>query len=578
MMNQLVVSIYKRLLAYSKPYVWRILLAMGASVFVSGTDVAMARLVQPVMDEIIKSRNWTFINLMPLVVIGLFVIKGAARFIQEYFVLTAGYLVVKDIRNDLFSHSINLSLGFFNRLSSGTLMSRVVSDAGILQNSAAQILVDGLRESFSVVGLVCLALYNDWKLFCVASLVLPLVIFPVRHIGPKIKKYTRKGQEEMGYLTAVLQESYSGVKIIKSFGTEKQEVEKFRKKNDEFYRFVRKGLKYNAATAPIIDIISSIGIAAVLWYGFYRVMEGAITLGYLFSFITAIVMLFGPIKRLSRVYNRVQQSLGAGERVFEILDQIPDIEDCPNPFELGRARGEVKFEQVSFSYGDNNVLKNFSVSARPGEIVALVGPSGSGKTTAAGLLTRFYDLQEGTIFIDGMDIRKISLASLKKNIALVDQDSFLFNDTVANNIRYGKPDADFDAVCRAAKMAYAHDFISGFANGYEEMIGDRGVRLSGGQRQRLCIARAILVDAPILVLDEATSALDTESEHIVQKALYNLMQNRTTFVIAHRLSTILNAHKIIVMEEGRVKESGTHQELLEQGGLYAKLYAMQFEI
>jgi subfamily B ATP-binding cassette protein MsbA len=305
-------------------------------------------------------------------------------------------------------------------------------------------------------------------------------------------------------------------------------------------------------------------------------MNGAISLGYLFSFITAIALMLGPIKRLTKIYNKVQESFGAGERVFEILDEIPDIVDCENPISVGRVKGEVVFDNVSFSYDSSPVVKNFSVRAMPGDIVALVGPSGAGKTTVVGLLTRFYNLKDGVIRIDGMDIRKISIDSLKKNIAFVDQESFLFHDTIANNIRYGKPEASLEEIRRAAALAYADEFIEVLPNGYDELIGDRGVRLSGGQRQRICIARAILVDAPILVLDEATSALDTESEQIVQRALYNLMQKRTTFVIAHRLSTILNAHKIVVMDNGQVLEIGRHEELLRKNGFYAKLYEMQF--
>jgi subfamily B ATP-binding cassette protein MsbA len=575
-MNTAALGLYKRLLIYSKPYIWRILLAMAASIVVAGTDVSLAKLVQPVTDEIVKSQQWGLINLVPVVIIAIYLIKGIARFIQEYFMKTAGYLVVQDIRNELFSHSMMLSMRFFNKLSSGTLISRVVSDAGILQRSAAQILVDGLRESFAVIGLAGLAVYNDWKLFCVVFLVLPLVILPARYIGPKIKKYTRKGQGEMGNLTAVLQEAFAGVKIIKSFGSERQEIGKFAQKNERFYHLVRKVLKYDAASAPLIEVISSIGIAGVLWYGLHRVMNGAISLGYLFSFITAIALMLGPIKRLTKIYNKVQESFGAGERVFEILDEIPDIVDCENPISVGRVKGEVVFDNVSFSYDSSPVVKNFSVRAMPGDIVALVGPSGAGKTTVVGLLTRFYNLKDGVIRIDGMDIRKISIDSLKKNIAFVDQESFLFHDTIANNIRYGKPEASLEEIRRAAALAYADEFIEVLPNGYDELIGDRGVRLSGGQRQRICIARAILVDAPILVLDEATSALDTESEQIVQRALYNLMQKRTTFVIAHRLSTILNAHKIVVMDNGQVLEIGRHEELLRKNGFYAKLYEMQF--
>lgn len=570
------INIYKRLLTYSKPYVWRIGFAMLASILVAGTDVTLAKLVQPLVDEIIQARNMALVHLVPIGVIIIYAVKGIARFIQEYFIKTAGQLVVQDIRNDLFSHALGLSMGFFSKLSSGTLISRIISDVGILQRSAAQVLVDGLRESFSLVGLACLAFYNDWKLACVAFLVLPLAVIPGTFIGRKIKANTRKGQGEMGNLTAVLQESFAGVKIIKSFGTEKNETAKFRIKNKKFYHFVRKVLKYDSATAPIVEILASFGIATVLWYGILRVIDGAISVGHLFSFVTAIALMYSPVKRLTKVFNSIQESLGAAERVFEVLDEIPDVVNCDKPVTLDRVKGEVVFEDVSFAYDTNKVLDHFNLSAMPGEIVALVGPSGAGKTTAVGLLTRFYDMQEGSIRIDGTDIRRIALQSLKENIALVDQESFLFNDSVANNIRYGKPDATLDEVQKAAVLAYADEFIEQLPHGYEEMIGDRGSRLSGGQRQRICIARAILIDAPVLVLDEATSALDTESENIVQKALYNLMQNRTTFVIAHRLSTILNAHKIVVMENGQIRETGKHDELLKEEGLYAKLYAMQF--
>ncbi len=575
-MNRPSIGIYKRLLTYSKPYMWRIGLAMGASLLVAGTDVTLAKLVQPFVDDIIQAKNFALVYLIPLVIIGLYTFKGAGRFIQEYCIKTAGQLVVQDFRNDLFSHTLQLSMGFFTKTPSGTMISRIVSDVGILQRSAAQVLVDGLRESFTLVGLACLAVYNDWILACVAFLVLPLTLIPGTLIGRKIKDNTRRGQEEMGELTSVLQESFSGVKIIKSFGTENQEIQKFRKKNKKFYFFVRKVIKYDSVTSPIIEILTSFGIAGVLWFGFYRVVEGAISVGALFSFVAAIVMAYTPVKRLTKVYNNIQRSLAAAERVFEALDEKQDIVDCENPITLERVKGEVAFENVTFSYETNKVLDHFNVTAMPGEIVALVGPSGAGKTTAAGLLTRFYNLQEGCIRIDGVDIRQIALESLKKNIALVDQESFLFNETVANNIRYGKQDASLEEVRKAANLAYADEFIETLPNGYEEIIGDRGARLSGGQRQRICIARALLMDTPILVLDEATSALDTESESIVQKALYNLMQNRTTFVIAHRLSTILNAHKIVVMENGQVKESGKHQELLKNKGPYAKLYSMQF--
>jgi subfamily B ATP-binding cassette protein MsbA len=544
---------------------------------VAGTDVAAAKLVQPLIDKVITAGNAFLVNLVPVVVIGLAVVKGASRYVQEYLIKTAGQMVVQDIRNDLYEHSISLSMGYYARNSTGNLMSRILNDVGILQRSAADVLVDGLREGFTLIGLTALVFYNDWRLATLAFLVLPVSVLPASIIGRKIKDNTRRGQATLGSLTGMLQETMSGIKVIKAFGTEESESQRFRKENLSFYRFMRKVLKYDSAAAPVVEILASFGVAAVFWYGINRVLAGAMTQGELFSFSAAILMMYTPVKRLTKVGNTIQKSLGAAERVFEVMDEVPEISDAPDAVSIGRARGEVVFDRVVFSYGEEPVLKDFILSADPGEVVALVGPSGAGKSTVVGLLSRFYDPQQGAIRIDGRDIRRITLESLKRNIALVDQETFLFHDTIRNNIRYGSPDADDAAVEEAARLAYADEFIRLLPQGYETSIGDRGVRLSGGQRQRLCIARAILRDAPVLILDEATSALDTESEAMVQQALANLMRNRTTFVIAHRLSTILHADKIVVLDAGRVEQAGTHQELLQSGGLYQKLYEIQFQ-
>ncbi|MBQ6668892.1 MAG: ABC transporter ATP-binding protein, partial [Deltaproteobacteria bacterium] len=376
--------------------------------------------------------------------------------------------------------------------------------------------------------------------------------------------------------TAILQETFSGMKIIKSFGTEARERDKFMRENRNFYHFIRNVALYDSLSAPIVEVLASIGVAAVFWFGIYRVINGVITLGQLFSFGTAIIMMYVPLRRLIKLNNTAQAVMGSAERVFEILDHRPDITDAPDAFSMGRARGEVVFDHVHFAYDGQTVLEDFSLHVSPGEVVALVGPSGSGKTTIVSLLLRFYDVQEGCVSIDGHDVRKIASESLRRNVALVDQETFLFNDSVSGNIRYGCPDASEEAVRKAAVAAYADQFIRELPAGYDEIIGDRGVRLSGGQRQRLCIARALLMDAPILVLDEATSALDTESETVVQKALGNLMRNRTTFVIAHRLSTICGADKIVVIDNGRVVEMGSHAELMAARGFYHKLYEFQF--
>ena len=568
---------YHRLLRYSRPYVWRIALAMVASLGVAGSDVALAKLVEPFIDQVIGARDYALVNLAPFIVIGLAVIKGGSRYVQEYYIKTAGLLVVQDIRNDLYQHSLSLSLGFYSRSSTGSLMSCVLNDVGILQRSAADVLVEIVREGSTLIGLTALAFYQDWRLALLAFSVLPLSVVPAAVIGRRIKDNTRKSQGAMGNLTGVLQESFSGVKVIKAFGSEKVEEKRFYDENLRFYHFMRKALKYDSASAPMIEILAAFGVAAVVWYGLHRVLSGETSQGELLSFVAAIGMMYGPLKKLTKINNNVQRAVGAAERVFDVLDEKVEIKDAPDAVDLGRARGEVVFDHVDFAYGDEPVLKDFSVTASPGEVVAIVGPSGAGKSTLVGLLARFYDPRAGRILVDGVDLRRLSQKSLKANIAYVDQETFLFNRSIAENIRYGRPEATDAEVAHASRMAFAEDFIGQAPDGYRTEIGDRGARLSGGQRQRICIARALLKDAPILILDEATSALDTESEAMVQKALLNLMENRTTFVIAHRLSTVMHADKIVVMADGEIQQVGTHAELLRQGGLYKRLYDMQFQ-
>jgi subfamily B ATP-binding cassette protein MsbA len=469
-----------------------------------------------------------------------------------------------------------LSMGFHVRQTSGCLTSRVLNDVGVLQKSAADALVDGLRESFTLIGLIFLAFYKDWKMAAIAFTVLPLCVIPAQNLGRKIKINTGRSLGRIGFLTGTLQESYSGIKVIKAFGSEETQIRQFKQENKNYYRFLRKAIKYNSLTAPGVEILASLGGAGVVWYGVNRVLEGHMTQGQLFSIVAAIMMMFTPVKRLIKVSNTVQQSIGAAEGIFKLLDETREIVDKQNAIEMPVVKGDISFENVTFSYGDEPVLLDVSFHAGPGEVIALVGPSGAGKSTAAGMLARFYDPQQGAIKIDGYDIRDVSLTSLQKNLAFVDQETFLFNGSIRDNIRYGIPDADDQSVIEAARQAYADEFIVKLPKGYDTSIGDRGVLLSGGQRQRICIARALLKDAPILILDEATSALDTESEAMVHKALSNLMKNRTTLVIAHRLSTIMHADKIVVMDQGRIVETGSHKKLLAHDGLYCKLYEMQF--
>jgi len=574
--EQSIHSLYRRLFRYSRPYVGRILVAMAASLLVAGADVTMARLVKPLVDEVLSGKARDMVNLVPVFIVGIAFVKGLGRFVQEYFIKTAGQMVVQDIRKDLYGHSLSLSMGYYSRSSTGNVMSRILNDVGTLQSASADVLVDGTRESLTLIGLAALAFYTDWRLATLAFLVLPLTVIPMVFLGRKIKQNMRRGQGALGDLTKVLQEALSGIKVIKAFGSENYEEGRFVKENKRFYHFIRKVMKYDSVTSPTIELLSSIGIGAVMWYGIHRIMSGTMTQGELTSFLAAMVMMYTPVKRLIKVNNKIQQAMGGAERVFELLDEVPDINDAVGAVSIGRARGEVQFAHVGFAYENEPVLQDFNLRIKPGEVVALVGPSGGGKSTVVGLLTRFYDPQQGRILIDGQDIRMVTMDSLRRNIALVDQETYLFNDSIRDNIRYGCPEASNAAVEEAARLAYADEFIRFLPDGYDQHIGDRGVRLSGGQRQRLCIARAILRDAPILLLDEATSALDTESEAVVQQALANLMKNRTTIVIAHRLSTVMHADKIVVLEKGRVCEEGSHQQLLAGDGVYRRLYEMQF--
>ena len=568
---------FKRLLGYSRPYWWRILIAVFGSLGVGAMDGALAYLVEPVMRKIFSGQNKEIFILLPFGIIVLYAIRGLCRYTNDFFIRSAGQLAVQDVRNDLYEKNMKLGLGYFTRNETGTLMSRVVSDVTIMQEGVASVITGLFRDGISAISLLGVIFYRDWRLALISFIVIPLTVLPATKIGKRIKGLARQGQEKMGDLASILQETYSGIKVIKAFGLESREVERFKRCNREFYFFIRKNIKYEGLSTPIMEFIISFGVAGVIYVGGSNVLQGTLSASEFFSFITAMVLVFTPIKRLLASYNNVQRSLGAAERVFEVMDEKPEIVDGPDARDLGRAVGEMEFRDVHFKYDDDYVLQGVDLQAKRGEVIALVGPSGGGKTTLVSLITRFYDPTQGAILMDGVDIRRRTMKSLLEQIALVDQETILFNDTIANNIRYGKSDAADEEVEAAARAAFAHDFITELPEGYETNIGDRGVRLSGGQRQRLCIARAILKDAPILILDEATSALDTESEQMVQQALNNLMANRTTFVIAHRLSTITHADRIIVLEKGVVAEMGNHQALMDNDGLYSRLHGMQFK-
>lgn len=571
---------FKRLLSYSRPYWWRIVLSALSSMLVGGMDGAFAYLTGPVLKQLFSSNNSQMLRLLPLGIISIFLIRGLGRYVNEFFIRTAGQLAIQDIRNDLYQRTMGLGLGFFQRHETGTLMSRVLNDVTLMQEGAANVITSFFRDGFGALFLLCVSFYLDWRLAIISFLVIPATVFPAQKIGRRIKNVSRQGQEKMGDLSSILQESFSGIKVIKAFNLEERNCGRFEAVNREFYRFMRKSIKYEGLSVPIMELLTSLGIASVLWFGGHQVIHGTMKPEALLSFIAAMILLYNPIKKLSSSYNTLQRSMGAAERVFEALDEKPEIVDAGEPAALERGEGNVTFRDVWFRYGkdDDWVLRGIDLEARRGEIIALVGQSGGGKTTMVSLITRFYDVSRGALLLDGIDIRALRVRDLLNQIALVDQETFLFNDTISGNIRYGKTDASDEEVEAAARAAFAHDFIMEMPEGYLTKIGDRGVRLSGGQRQRLCIARAILKNTPVLILDEATSALDTESEQMVQNALNNLMVNRTTFVIAHRLSTILHADRIVVLENGSIVETGRHEELLARGRAYKRLYDMQFQV
>lgn len=559
-----------------KPYWWRILLAALASSAYGGLDAAFAYMVEPLLKKIFMTKDMLIFSFLPLAIILIFVFRAICRYLNDYFMSTSAQLAVQDIRNEIFRKNIFLDLQFFNRNQTGSLMSRVVNDVAAMQNGVAETISGVFRDTIGLVSLLGVIFYRDWQLAIISILVIPFTIYPANILGKKIKQAARKGQEEAGYFASILQETLSGIKVVKAFSLENTMTEQFAEANLKYYNFTRKMIKYSSLSSPIMEVITSFGIAAVIFFGGSKVISGRMSAPEFFSFITAMALVYSPLKKLISAYGTAQRCIGASERVFEIIDAVPEIIDSPDGYTLSANDNRVEFKNVYFKYQEEYILEDVSLVAEKGQMIALVGPSGGGKSTLVSLIARFFDTSKGQVLIGNHDVRDISKESLMRQIALVDQETILFHDTVANNIRYGKPGATDEEITKAAQAAYAHDFIMDMPDGYKTSIGDRGIRLSGGQRQRLCIARAILKNAPILILDEATSALDTESEQIVQKALDNLMTDRTTFVIAHRLSTVLHADKIIVLENGKIVESGSHQELVQNNGLYSRLCSVQF--
>ena len=559
-----------------KRYKMGLFLGTACMLLVAASSAVSALLIKPVMDDIFVKQDIEMLRLMPIVVVIVFFLRGLGDYGQEYYMNYVGQRIIKDLRDRLYERVMDLPLSFFQQERTGVLMSRITNDVNVIRSMVSTAVTSIVRHFFTILGLIVVVLYRDWKLALCALVILPIAFFPVVEFGRRVRRVSRRCQESMAELNSFLHETFAGSKIVKAFGMEDFEKKRFVKKTDDLFELEIKTVIAKSLSSPVMELLGGLGIAFVVWYGGYSVVTGASTPGTFFSFMAAVLMLYDPVKKLSRLNNAVQEGLAASDRVFDILEKQSDIQEKQNPVELVVKPHRVRFEKVSFQYDRNPVLKDIDLDVQPGEILALVGMSGGGKTSLVNLIPRFYDVAEGAIRIDGVDIRDASLASLRRQIAVVTQEPILFNDTVASNIAYGNPLAEKQEIIEAAVAAYAYDFVTRFPKGFDTNIGELGGRLSGGEKQRICIARALLKNAPILILDEATSALDAESEMWVQKALENLMRGRTTFVIAHRLSTISYADRIVVLVNGRIVEQGRHEDLMALEGEYFKLHQMQF--
>jgi subfamily B ATP-binding cassette protein MsbA len=570
-------QVYRRLFPYVKVYWARIVAAMGLALVISGLEAVTAWLVKPLLDDVFLNKDLFMLKLLPFALIGVYFVKGGARYGQAYIMAQVGQRVVMRLREEVYGHLQGMSQSFFNKRASAELLSRLTHDVGRLSRMSSQDPAVAIREVFTLLMLLGVVFAREWRLATIALVVFPLIALALVRIGKKLQTINKRGQENIAELSVVLQETLTGTKIMKAFGREAHERERFRQANRKLYRLIMRDVHVHELTSPLMEFIGALGIGAALWYGGYQVIQGETTPGTFFSFLTGLMMLYGPVRKLSNTSNLIQQAIPAAERVFELLDLKQTVVDRPNARLLDALRETIVFEQVSFQYEDGAgpVLRDISLVVRKGEMVAFVGMSGAGKSTLADLIPRFHDVTSGRITIDGVDIRDYTLASLRAQISIVTQETILFNETVAHNIGYGMPGASFDEIMHAAHLAYAHEFIQELPQGYDTVIGERGVKLSGGQRQRIAIARALLKNPPILILDEATSELDAASEFMLQKALANLVEGRTVFVIAHRLATVMKADRIVVVDGGQIAEMGTHEELLAQKGLYNRLHALQ---
>ena len=570
-------TLYLRILSYIKPYMHRLLFAMVCTIMAAAGNLYIPWIIKDMIDEVLADKNGTMLNWIAASIIAIFIVRGLFWYGQNYLMSYVGQSVIIDIRAAVFKKLQRLSVSFYDKNKTGTIMSYVTNDVNALQSAMVENTIEMITEGFILIGSVVAMIYLDWRLTLFTVCTFPVVLWFMEFFGKKIRKTGGRIQECTADITSVLQESVASARVIKSFVREDYEVDRFDVENKANFRANMKNAQLMATLTPVVELVAAIGVTMIIWYGGNNVINGTITAGSLVAFLTYAVNISNPIKRLTRVIGNIQKALAAAQRVFMIIDMPEEIAESRDAKQLPEVSGKVEFQNVSFAYNDKgNVITDLSFSVKPGEVIAIVGPSGAGKSTIANLLPRFYDVNKGDIKIDGHSVREVTLDSLREQVGIVPQETMLCNGSVYNNILYGRLDATKEEIEAAAKAANAHDFIMQLTDGYETKLGDRGVNLSGGQRQRIAIARAILKNPRILILDEATSALDTESERVVQEALDRLMVGRTSFVIAHRLSTVKNADKILVLEKGNLVESGTHDELLALDGLYAHLYKIQY--
>ena len=569
---------YKRLLSYLKPYKKLLILSVFFMMLVSLSNLVVPWIIKDVIDRVLENKDLGMLYIIIVVILATFFIRALTTFGHRYLMGYIGQAVIMDIRNALYHHLQRLSIAYYDRRRTGDIMSNLTNDISALQTAIVTDFITLVQESAIFIGSFGSMIYLQWKLTVLCLIIVPLVSYVIKFFGKKLHNSGKDVQETLADVTSMLQETIQGVRIVRSFNRGAYEEKRFQKINKLSFTAAVRAIRQQSQMTPFVEFLAAIAVCTIIWYGGVSVIDGVMSTGELIAFLIYAINLANPTRRVAESVGNIQKSLAAADRVFSILDEQPEIQNKEDAKDIEVKAGRVEARHVSFSYeAGNPVLTDLNFVAEPGQTIALVGPSGSGKTTIANLLPRFYDVTGGGIYIDGMDIRESTISSLREHIGLVPQDTLLFNTTIKENILYGRLDATDEEVWRAVKAANAEKFICGLPNGIETKVGDRGLVLSGGQRQRIAIARAILKDPAILILDEATSALDTESEKIVQDALEKLMVGRTSFVIAHRLSTVKNADQIFVLNNGHIEESGTHDELMREGGLYYELYTMSMK-